>query len=246
MAARPSFSNKELGLSSDIFSGDGSISLISANFSFLNFVLICWNIFWYWFITWFLVFYLYLLQALWIFPIFLVSSSKDIWFVSRMVLIKSGCPFSLWSAKTGTSSCIHLMILISMLLMYSFKFLEWEEEFPFLSLVIGWLPPNSDASILIFSNFETTLSFLMKVEWDWVLFFLGWITWEMVCYPTSNAIFFQLGIVQEVTCPDLILCVLVWLRFFLVDCDGLPIGACILLWCFWVVLSFLKADKISF
>ena len=179
-AARPSFSNIELPFSY-ILPSDLAISLRSAIFYLRSLEAICWNIFWYWFMTWVLLFYLYVFQAFWILTIFLVRSYSDSYFVIRMVLIKSDWFLSFWSAKTGTSSCMFLIIRISILLIYSFRFFEWAEELAFLSLVIGWLPPSSEASILIFNSFDTTLSFLMKFEWDWVLFFLGWTAWEMAC-----------------------------------------------------------------
>ena len=104
---------------------------------------------------------------------FLVSYSREIYLVLRMVLIISAWLWSLLSANTGTSSCMRLMIRMSMLLMYYFRIFEWVEELALRSLVMGWLPPSSEASILILSNLETTLSFLMNAECDCVLFLRG-------------------------------------------------------------------------
>ena len=85
----------------------------------------------------------------------------------------------------------------------------------------------------------------MKLPWDCVLFFLvfGGATWELICYTKSKGIFFQLGIVHEVTWPDFTLWFLDWLWVFLLDCEFLA-GTCVLLKCFCTVLSFLKADNI--
>ena len=145
------------------------IPLISSSFvCFFSLEAISWNIFLYWPRTFLLDF----LHFRWIMMTFLVKSYNEIWLNNRILRMMSGW-VSFLSAKIGTSSCIHLIILISMLLIYSFKLLDWAEEFAFLSLVIGWLPPSYDPRILMLSSFETTLSFLINVEVDWVLFFLG-------------------------------------------------------------------------
>ncbi len=57
-----------------------------------------------------------------------------------------------------------LIILMSMLLIYYFRVLDCEEMLALRSLVIGWLPPNYEQSMLTFSSFDTILSFFMKVE----------------------------------------------------------------------------------
>lgn len=125
-----------------------------------------WNILLYVFITDVLCFFF---QDLCISIIFLVSSSSDIYFIRKMFLTISW-PVGFFWRKTGTSSWILRMILISILLMYSLKVLEWLEIALFRSLVIGWLPPSSEARRLTFNNLETTLSLLIRVEF--VLFFL--------------------------------------------------------------------------
>ena len=100
--------------------------------------------------------------------------------------------------------------------------------------------------MLIFSSFETTLSFLMKLPWEWVLFFFGWEgAWDSVCYARSIGIFFQFGIVQDVTCPALTLWILGCEWFFLLDWEFFITGTCVLLKCLCVVLSFLKAERRS-
>lgn len=81
-----------------------------------------------------------------------------------MFRIMSGWLISFLSAKMGTSYCMLLIILISMLLIYYFKVLDWEEMLALRSLVIGWLPPNSEHRMLTFKSLETILSFFMKVE----------------------------------------------------------------------------------
>lgn len=94
--------------------------------------------------------------------------------------------------------------------------------------------PISEASILIFRSLETTLSFLMKVELEWALLFLGTghIAWEMACSPNSPVIFFQLGTVHEVRCPIFWnFWLLLWLLLFLLACVVLAMGCCTLLWC---------------
>lgn len=95
-------------------------------------------------------------------------------------------------ANIGTSSCMHFMILMSTLLMYSLKFLEIEELLLLLSLVIGWLPPNSEASTLMFSSFDTTLSFFINDELALFFFKPVLTAWEIVCYPNNIGACFQL------------------------------------------------------
>jgi len=115
-------------------------------------------------------------HALCINKTFLVSSSKEIYW-RRMIFFTISWPVCFFSRKKGTSSWMLRIILISILLMYSLKVLEWFDIALFRSLVIGWLPPSSDASRLTFSNLETTLSLLIRVEF--VLFFLV-IDWEAI------------------------------------------------------------------
>jgi len=59
---------------------------------------------------------------------------------------------------------------MSILLKYSLNVLELEEEYP-LSLVIGLLPPISDAKRLTLRSFVTTLS--LFINCDIVFLFLG-------------------------------------------------------------------------
>ena len=110
------------------------------------------------------------------------------------------------------------MIRISILLMYSLKFLDKVESFPLLSLVIGWLLPKSDAKMLMLSNLETNLSFLAKVEWALRFLLCEDKEWEDTCSMISGAIFLTFGIVQDVTWPDL--GILVLFIIFLVDCPS--------------------------
>lgn len=182
----------------------------------------------------------------WIKVTFRVSSSKEIYLLRMMTRIMS-LWLSFWSAKIGMSCCMLLIIRMSILLIYYFSPREWTEELAFLSLVIGWLPPISEASILMFSSLETTLSFLMKVELEWALRFLGTgqIACEMACSPNSPVIFFQLGTVHEVRCPIFWnFWLLLWLLLFLLACVVLAMGCCTLLWCCFFP-SFFRAESMS-
>lgn len=183
---------------------------------------------------------------------FLVSSYNEILFLFIMFLTISVL-WSLWSAKKGmsfkiciyfgTSFYILLMILISMLLIYSFKHFDWADEFALRSLVIGWLPPSSEASMLTFNSFETILSFLMKVEWEWTLRFFGRVGCDERFSVRSKGIFFQFGTVQDVICPTLVnFWLFAWLLDFLLGWLIFPNGCWTLLLCALLLLSFLKAD----
>lgn len=199
-------------------------------------------------------FFLIALHFLWIILTFLVSYYKDICYLFIMLRTMSVL-WSLWSAKNGISFKIYffiylgtsfymlVMIRISILLIYSLKDFDWDEKLTFRSLVIGWLPPNSEASILTFKSFETILSFFMKVEWEWALRFFGRIGCDDRFSLMSVGIFFQFGTVQEVICPILVnFGTLTWLLDFLFGWLFFGMGCWTLRWWDLLLLSFLKAD----
>ena len=131
----------------------------------------------------------FVLKNLWIIITRFVNYSNEIFFA--FMIFRT---VSYWkkgrSRKTGVSSCMFFIILISILFINSFKFLLllFMRSWSFLSLVTSWLPPNSEASKLILSNLDTILSFLTMVA-EFVLFLL-WlfcklITVEITCSPNN-------------------------------------------------------------
>lgn len=116
------------------------------------------------------MFFIARFQALWITSTFLVSSSREIYLLRMMFLTISSYEFVLL-VKMGTSSDIVLRMRTSMLLRYSLNVFECDSK-QRRSLVIGLLPPNSEAKRLMLSSLDTTLSFLAKEVCDCALRFL--------------------------------------------------------------------------
>lgn len=154
-----------------------------------------------------------------------------------------GCYFL--SAKTGTSFCIVWMIRMSILLMYSLKLRTCEDSLCLRSLVIGWLPPNSEAKMLTLSNLATTLSFRMKVECALRFLIPELMACDTVCSANYNWFFLRLGMLHDAICVCLRLLLVLVKPDFLVDCEILCNGCWTLLMCPLILLSFLNADAKS-
>lgn len=100
----------------------------------------------------------------------------------------------------GTSSWIFLIILRSMLFMYSLSVFEWLDWALFLSLVTGRLPPSSEAKRLTLSNFETTLSLQIRLELLRFFFAAPWRVYEIVWSGASGSLFHAPYISQDLIC----------------------------------------------
>lgn len=132
-----------------------------------------------------------------------------------------------------------------MLLMYSLKLRICEDSLCLRSLVIGWLPPNSEARILIFNNFVTTLLFLIKVECALRFLIPELSACDTVCSANYIWFFLILGMLKDAICVGLRLLLVLLKADFLLDCEILCIGCCTLLICPLILLSFLKAEAKS-
>lgn len=164
-------------------------------------------------------------------------------FYLRIDLTTSWWEFSLL-LKIGTSSCITLKILMSILLKYSLNVLELEAEKP-LSLVIGLLPPISDSRRLTLRSFVTTLSLLTNCKI--VFLFLGKVvvTWESICYPNSSGFFFQFKSEKEFMWPGFNDLVVFVVPLLFIVAPLFCWAGCILLEAFFGLLYFFIVDELS-